>query len=32
VVRGTRIPMGLVLKRLAQAVDLKALIAAYPRL
>ncbi len=32
VVRGTRIPVDLVLKRLAQDLDLEALFAAYPRL
>ena len=32
VVRGTRIPVDLVLKRLAQDLDLNALFTAYPRL
>jgi uncharacterized protein (DUF433 family) len=32
VVRGTRIPVDLVLKRLAQDLDLEALFSAYPRL
>ena len=32
VVRGTRIPVDLVLKRLAQDLDLQALLASYPRL
>ena len=32
VVKGTRIPAELVLKRLAQDLDLKALLEAYPRL
>lgn len=31
-VRGTRIPMGLDLNRLAKDLDLRALIVAYPRL
>jgi uncharacterized protein (DUF433 family) len=30
--RGTRMPVDLVLKRLAQDLDLKALLTAYPRL
>ena len=32
VVRGTRIPVDLVLKRLAQDLDINALLMAYPRL
>ena len=32
VVKGTRIPVALVLKRLAQDLDLTTLLAAYPRL
>jgi len=32
VVQGTRIPVALVLKRLAQDLDLTTLLAAYPRL
>lgn len=32
VVKGTRIPVELVLKRLAQDLDVEALLAAYPRL
>jgi uncharacterized protein (DUF433 family) len=32
VVRGTRIPVELVLKRLAQSLDMQALFASYPRL
>ena len=32
VARGTRIPVDLVLKRLAQDLDLQALFASYPRL
>ncbi|HEX8228056.1 MAG TPA: DUF433 domain-containing protein [Chloroflexia bacterium] len=32
VIRGTRIPVDLVLKRLSQDLDLQALFASYPRL
>ena len=32
VVRGTRVPVELVLKRLAQDLDLRSLLEAYPRL
>lgn len=32
VIKGTRIPVGLVLKRLAQDLDMQTIFAAYPRL